>query len=177
MKITKKQLTQLIENYFYENDDADAESQSEEELPPEEPAEEEAASSEEEESNDTEEEEPVKIENPKSFKIEDALGNISTIKFEKETNSEDGKMIVKVDGKKFSNANKSDMLALAGIGLQGVEDEVTRKILNKIVQAMDTGLQKFGDDAGKTSAFIGKKIAGSRPPFNDIGKIIKKAKG
>jgi hypothetical protein len=79
--------------------------------------------------------------------------------------------------KKFANAKKSEILALAGIGMQGAEDEVSKRVLNKIVQAMDDNLKKFGDDANKTAEFIGKKIAGSRPPYNNITGIIKKAKG
>ena len=86
-------------------------------------------------------------------------------------------MVVYVDDVLFKAPKPSDMLALAGIGLQGVEDENTKTVLSKIISSQDEGMAKFSGVVRKIKNDIGAKIKGSRPPFSNIASIIQRAKG
>jgi len=187
MKLTRKQLKMLVENYLYEQSAiSDLEEPTDEDLPEEEPADEEMESAEppEEESAEPPEEEApeetpeVDVNSSKSFQLKNNQGEISNVQFFSRKDSEGKeKVFVKVNGEELKNADKMTMYGLSGTGMQGVKDEVTLKVLSKISQAMDVSLKKFGDDDKKIKDMIGKKIAGSRQPFDNITKLIDKAKG
>ena len=165
MRLTKRQLNILIENYIYEQEDGAPPVDDEDSGDP--PVDDEASPPEEEP-----ETEPEEIKPPKSFKI-DIAGQTYTIAFKKENK----KMVVYVDDVLFKAPKPNDMLALAGIGLQGVEDEDTKNSLAKIIIAMDSTMNKFDGNVTKIKNDIGAKIKGSRPPYSIIASIIQRAKG
>ena len=172
MKLTKRQLKKLIENYIYEQedgappiDDEDAEA----------PPEEDGAPPPEEETEEEPEPEPETIKTPKSFKIS-VEGKEHTIAFKKESD----KMVVYVDDTLFKKPKPSDMLTLAGLGLHGVEDADTKLVLSKIVTASaPDSMAKYDGDPAKIKIDISSKIKGSRPHFTaaDIKAVISRAQG
>jgi len=172
MRLTKRQLNMLIENYIYEQDDGAPPVDDEDAgAPP--PVDDETPPSDEEEPEPEPEPEPVKT--PKSFKIS-VEGKEYTIAFKKESD----KMVVYVDDVLFKKPKPSDMLTLAGLGLYGVEDEDTKSVLSKIVAASVPELMsKYDGVPDKIKADISGKIKGSRPHFTetDIKAVISRAKG
>jgi len=170
MKLTKRQLKKLIENYIYEQEDGAPPVDDEDAAAP---PEEEEAPPPEEEIEEEPEPEPIKV--PKSFKIS-VEGKEHTIAFKKESD----KMVVYVDDTLFKKPKPSDMLTLAGLGLHGVEDEDTKLVLSKIVTASaPDSMAKYDGDPAKIKIDISSKIKGSRPHFTaaDIKAVISRAKG
>ena len=156
MSITKKQLKIIIEQYLYEQDDEGA--PPDEEVP-------------EDEEVPVEEEDP--LDNLKSFRL--AVGDEARevkVHFKKDSLGE--KIHAFIDGVKFKNAKISDLLALAGAGLVGVEDEDTKAGLLKIVQLDDN---YKGKDTKAAAEQIRNKMKGSRFPFDNISGVIDKALG
>jgi len=185
MKITKRELKKLIENYLWE-DETDNDSSADEDVVEEEPVEEEDPMEEEEpvEEEDpmedeaaAEEEEPVD-EKPepgegfpdifKSFEI--VVDNIKhKIQFVKDNSA--GVLKVLIDDTPIVNPKPQHFVTLAGIGLQGVKDEDLKGHLAKVVK-LDKSYEKFGSP-NEVGNQVKRKMDGSRPGYtdDDIRKI------
>jgi len=180
MKLTRKQLKTIVENYLIEQDDVLAGLEDEE--APEQDSEP-SGGSEDPVETPAADEEPVEAENVeaecdfdkiKSFRVKtpDSPQEGHKVQFKKDSASD--KIIVLIDDKKFTSPKTSDMVALAGLGLTTVEDENTQACLLKVVQ-MDRSFD--GKSIKVASEFIKRKIDGSRFPFVNFKGLIKKAIG
>tara|TARA_B100001093_G_scaffold520073_1_gene612495 strand:- start:11054 stop:11629 length:576 start_codon:yes stop_codon:yes gene_type:complete len=191
MKITKRQLKVIVENYLFEQDalsdiidepeEASDTSQADAEVTDDNTGLKPIDDSEsEEDSSDAppEEEEKTEPESDfnkiKSFRLvtPDSPKEGHKIHFKKDSSSE--KIIVFIDERKFTNPKTSDMVALAGAGLSIVEDENTKNCLLKIVQ-MDASFK--GKNVKSAASIIKRKMQGSRFPFVNFKDVIRKALG
>lgn len=179
MKLTRKQLKTIIENYLIEQDNAlsgledeETAGESEDSIEPTTADEPEVADEEPAEEENVEPE--CDFDKIKSFRVKtpDSSQEGHKVQFKKDSASD--KIIVLIDDKKFASPKTSDMVALAGLGLTTVEDENTQACLLKVVQ-MDKSFD--GKSIKTASEFIKRKIDGSRFPFINFKGLIKKAIG
>ena len=185
MRLTRRQLQTLIENYLYEqsaiSDLEDEPAEDDESAAGDAPPEEETDMPEEEAETPEEDTEPaepeINIGNAKPFDIVDSKGIKTKIQFYEEEVDGNKKIFVKANGETLKNADKSTMLGLSGVCVMGVKDEETRKVCAKIAQAMDDNLKKHGDNVESLSKDIERKAQGSRFPFDNFEKLISKARG
>lgn len=152
MRIKRRQLKILIEQFLLEQEE-EAQSDVPAEDAPEEAAEPETPEEEEEPA-----EEEVKLENIPEFKIE-IDDSQHRIKFFKDNNQ----LQYKVDGEIISNKSLQDFVTLAGLGLINAEEEDVPKLL-KIVK-LDKSLAKYSDVRIKD--MIKQKIETDRIGFTD----------
>ena len=192
MKLTKRQLRIIIENYLVEQDSAISDLEDEEviddepeaeETPAEEPADtgvsdetgtEETGdeSSSEDTSPADEPAEESDYEVPDKFKsfqiiIDDVKHTIQFLKDETQ-----GVLKLKIDDTTIKNPTPQDFVTMAGLGLQGDVQGEERKHLENLVKKIDKSFEKFSD-VGKA---VQRKMNAERQGFaiKDIRDTIRK---
>ena len=192
MRLTRRQLQKLVENYLNEQDtledveeteDSDAPAEEEESAAP--PAEEEegeesaAPPGAEEESTDTaedtgetEEAEEPGANLPDKFKpfeiIIDGIKHV--VEFVKDKGA--GVLKLKIDDVEIKNPQPQDFTSMAGLGLQGEATDEERAALETIVKSIDKSFAKFSDVAKA----VKDKMNAERQGFSveDIRNTVRK---
>mgnify|MGYP001422851413 CR=1 FL=1 len=192
MKLTKRQLRIIIENYLVEQDSDNSDPESEEliddepeaeETPAEEPVDSEVSdetgteeTGDETPSEDTppddeppEESDSVPPDKFKSFQIivDDEKHTIQFLKDEAQ-----GVLKIKIDDTTIKNPTPQDFVTMAGLGLQGDAQGEDRKNLENLVKKIDKSFEKFRD-VGKA---VQRKMNAERQGFSikDIRDTIRK---
>lgn len=191
MRLTRRQLQKLVENYLNEQEaledveeteDSDAPAEEESAEPPveEEEGEESAAPpGAEEESTDTAEEteeaeEPEEpgANLPDKFKpFEIIIDDIKhVVQFVKDKGA--GVLKLKIDDVEIKNPQPQDFTSMAGLGLQGDLSDEERSALETIVKSVDKSFEKFSDVAKA----VKDKMNAERQGFSveDIRNTVRK---
>ena len=169
MKLTRRQLKVLIENYLFEQEEGPPVEDEAESAEP--PVEDEADAVEAE--TETPDETPAEsgVDFPESTKPFEIV--FDDIKHKIQFKKDESENIVKlfIDDELVSNPKPQDFVTLAGLGLQGVKDEDLKDHLTSLVK-LDKSFEKF-DLPSDVANQIKRKIDGSRPGYtdSDIRKI------
>ena len=193
MRLTRRQLQKLLENYLNEQEAlGDLEEPEESAEPPEEEEEESAAPPEEEEEDSAEPpaeegeesaepaedaEEPEEAEEPgdslpdkfKPFEI--VIDDIKhSVQFVKDKGA--GVLKLKIDDVEIKNPQPQDFTSMAGLGLQGDPNDEERAALETIVKSVDKSFAKFSDVAKA----VKDKMNAERQGFSvaDIRNTVRK---
>jgi len=191
MRLTRRQLQKLVENYLNEQDaledveeteDSDAPAEEESAEPPAEeeegeesaapPGAEDESTDTAEDTGETEEAEEPGANLPDKFKpfeiIIDGIKHV--VEFVKDKGA--GVLKLKIDDVEIKNPQPQDFTSMAGLGLQGEATDEERAALETIVKSIDKSFAKFSDVAKA----VKDKMNAERQGFSveDIRNTVRK---